>query len=224
MQSVDLIARQVTDASDIAFQAELYEAIFGKLTGLGLNLAFFAFTKGPNSSCARMLDGKAVPCPTLTLYLKNEADFQETGIDPHFGNWDDKWGQTRSIRETLNAVLQRYSLGNDYVCDQTFIFVRTLEELVFHQLGEECADDVRRLIIAEAPGVIVQGVYWNGAEYYVLMKDKADYRRVKRKVKINVTKALPQYLANADKEKCCQNYKTSIAFGYDGVPLHFLGK
>lgn len=134
----------------------------------------------------------------LTLYLKYDADSRETGIDPHHGNWGDEWKHTRTIRDGLNSILRRNGFDNTYVSEHTVILVRTLEDLVFRQIGQQCTDEIKKLVCAEAPGVHVDGVYWDGTEYYVLMRDKADYKRVKRNVKANVTKALPKLLANAD--------------------------
>ena len=223
MMSVDDMIRDVTKESDIAYGSNLYQEIARRLIDFGLNLAFFAFTTSEHSSCARTLDGDIVSCPVLKLYLRYNADFQQTGIDPHHGNWDDRWAQTRTIRDALNATLHGHGRDNDYVSDHTFIFVQTLEELAFQQLGQECVDRIKELVITEAPGVHVDGVYWDGAHYYVLMRDKADYRRVKRNVKETVTKALPKILANADTDGYCQDYKTTIEFGYDGVvPMQFL--
>ncbi len=221
--SVDDMIRDLTKASDIAYCSNLYQEVARRLIDVGLNLAFFTFTTSEHSTCARTLDGDTVSCPVLTLYLRYNADFQQTEIDPHHGNWDDKWAHTRTVRDTLNAIVQRHGLVNDYVSDHTFIFVRTFEELAFQQLGQKCADQIKELVISEAPGVHVDGVYWDGAEYYVLMRDKADYKRVKRNVKANITKAVPKLLANADTDGYCQDYKTTIEFGYGGVvPMQFL--
>ncbi|QDU94685.1 hypothetical protein [Lignipirellula cremea] len=221
--SVDDMIRDHTKESDIAYGSNLYQEVARRMTDVGLNLAFFAFTTSERSSCARTLDDDTASCPVLTLYLRYNAYFQQTGIDPHHGNWDDKWAQTRTVRDALNVILQRHGLDNDYVSDHTFIFVRTLEELAFRQLGQKCADGIKQLVIAEAPGVHVDGVYWDGAEYYVLMPDKADYKRVKRNVKANITKTAPKLLANADTDGYCQDYKTTIEFGYGGVvPMQFL--
>lgn len=221
--SVNDMIHDLTKESDIAYGSNLYQEVARRLIDVGLNLAFFAFATCEHSSCARTLDGDTVSCPVLTLYLRYNADFQQTGIDPHHGNWDDKWAQTRTIRDALNAILQGHGLDNDYVSDHTFIFVRTLEKLSFQQLGQECADGIKELVMTEAPGVHVDGVYWDGAEYCVLMRDKADYNRVKRNVKANVTKTVPKLLANADTDGYCQDYKTTIEFGYGGVvPMQFL--
>ncbi|MCA9173999.1 MAG: hypothetical protein KDB14_05880 [Planctomycetales bacterium] len=208
---MDDMIRDLTKESDIAFGSHLYQEVARRLVDAGLNLAFFAFTTREHSSCARTLDGDdTVSCPVLTLYLRYNADFRQTGIDPHHGNWDDKWAQTRTVRDALNAILQRHGLDNCYVSGRTFIFVRTLEELAFRQLGKECADEVKRLVIAEAPGVHVDGVYWDGAGYYVLMRDKADYKRVKRNVRANVTKAVPKLLASADTDGIARTTKLRL--------------
>ena len=221
--SVDDMIRDLTKESDIAYGSNLYREVARSLIDVGLNLAFFTFTSSEHSSSARTLDGDTVPCPVLTLYLRYNADFQQTGIDPHRGNWGDKWAQTRTVRSALNANLQGHGLDSDYVSDHTFVFVRTLEELAFRQLGKKCADEVKELVIAEAPGVHVDGVYWDGAEYYVLVRGKDDFKRVKRNVKANVTKAVSKLLANADTDGCCQGYRTTIEFGYGGVvPVQFL--
>jgi hypothetical protein len=221
--SVDDMIRDLTRESDIAYGSNLYQEVARRLIDFGFNLAFFAFTTSEHSSCARTLDGETVSCPVLTMYLRYNTDFQQTGIDPHHGNWDDKWAPTRTIRDALNGILQGYVLDNEYVSDHTFIFVLTLEKLAFQQLGDKCADGIKELVKTEAPGVHVDGVYWDGAEYYVLMRDKADYNRVKRNVKANVTKAVPKLLASADTDGYCQDYKTTIEFGYGGVvPMQFL--
>jgi hypothetical protein len=219
---MDEMIRDITKESDIAYGSNLYLDVARRLTDIGLNLALFAFTTSEHSSCARRLNEATVTCPVLTIYLRYNADFQQTGIDPHHGNWDDKWAETRSVRDTLNATLQSHGLDNDYVSDHTFIFVRALEELAFRRLGQECADGLKELVISEVPGVHVDGVYWDGAEYYVLMRDKAGYKRVKRNAE-NLTKAVLKLLANADTNGYCQDYKTTIAFGHGGVvPRQFL--
>lgn len=218
MKKVDEAIHELTDKSDIAFQSNIYEEIKDKLTNIGLKLAFFIFKTREHSFCSRDLDGNHVSCPVLTLYLNYDADFRQTGIDRHNGNWDDKWAQTRTIRNALNEMLERYGFDNDFVSDDTLIFVQTREQIAFRQIGEDFTDEIKKLVCAEAAGVNVEGVYWNGTGYYVVMKDKADYKRVKKSVKAKVTKTLPKLLANADKGGYCQEYATNIEFGYGGCP------
>lgn len=217
--NVDDIIRDVTAKSDIAFGSGVYQEIARELIDIGLNLALFVFATREHSSCARALDGKTETCPVLTVYLKYDADFVETGIDPHSGNWDDRWKRTQIVRDTLNLILRRHGFDNDYVSDHTFIFVRTLEELAFREIGRECKDAIKKLVCEEAPGVSVSYVFWNGYQFAVIMEDKSDYKRVKRKVKTKATNAIPKILAAADKDGCCQNYKASIGFGYTGMDL-----
>ena len=217
MTSLDKAIRDLIDESDIASHSNVYEEVVHELTDIGLNLAFFVFETSERSSCARTLNGNTVTCPVLELYLKYDRDFRETGIDRHQGNWDDKWVRTRTVRDAFNTVLSRHGYGEGFVSGHTFVFVRTLEELVFHHIGRECKNAVRQLICAEAPGVEIAHVFWNGAQYDVIMRDKADYKRVKRKVKSKVAKALPKLLAKADKGGHCQAYNVTIEFGHTGM-------
>lgn len=220
--SVDDVIRDVTNKSDIAIGSDVYAEITRELTGIGLNLAFFVFTTSEHSSAARTLDGKTATHPILTVYLKYDVDFQQTGIDPHHGNWGDKWAQTRTVRDALNAVLQRHGFDNGYVSDHAFIFVYTLEELVFREIGRECKNAVQEFICDEVPGVVVSRVFWNGQQYDVIMGNKTDYKRIKRNVKVKASKALPRILAAADIDAHCQSYKAVIEFGYSGMNLFHL--
>ncbi len=220
MTSLEKAIRDLAAKSDIAFNGDVYEEIACGLTGIGLNLAFFVFENSVHSYAARTLeDGRNMSCPILSLYLKHDDDFRRTGIDPHRGNRGDKWPLTGRVRDTVNAVLQRHEYGSDYVSERTFVFVRTLEELAFSQLGRECKDAVLALIRAEAPGAKVTHVFWNGEQYYLVMRDKGDYKRVKRAVKTKITKALPGLFAAADADGCCQSYPATIEFGYTGMSL-----
>ncbi|MFO0820817.1 MAG: hypothetical protein U1A77_22910 [Pirellulales bacterium] len=217
--SEDDIIRKATNDSDIAFGSDLYTDIGRELTEIGINFAFFVFATSEHSSCVRTLDGQTASCPVFTLYLKYDADFELTGIDPRNGNWDDKWPQTRTIRDAVNAILQRHGFGNHYVSDHTFIFVRTLEELAFIQLGCECKEAVQKLVCAEAPGISVTDVFWNGRQFDVILGEKADYKRMNRCVKAKLAKALPKLLSNADTSRNCQSYKATIKFGHTGMNL-----
>jgi hypothetical protein len=165
------------------------------------------------------VDGETLRCPKLELCLRFDADLRETGINPHQGNWDDKWAPTQSIRDAVNRILQRHGFNDDYVSNQTFVFVRSLEELAFQQIGRECKGAVRTLICDEAPGVVISEVYWNGRQFNVIMRDQADYKRVKRKIREKVEDALPELFAAADTDKCCRTYKPSIELGYEGASL-----
>ena len=217
--SVDDAIRNLTEKGDIACRSAIYEEISRELTYLGLNLAFFVFSTSGNSSCARTLDGSTSSCPALTLYLKYDVDFQQTGIDPHLGNWDDEWAQTRPIRDAVNAILRHHGFGNDYVSDHTFIFVHTLETLAFREIGRQCKGTVKKFVCDAAPGVVITHVFWNGHQYDVIVRDKADYKRVKHDVKAKVSKALAGILAAADDRRHCQCYNAVVKFGYTGMNL-----
>jgi len=217
--SVDDTIRNLTDKSDIAFRSDVFEEVSRELIDTGLNLAFFVFATSGHSSCARTVDGDTVSCPVLTLYLKYDADFWETGIDPHQGNWDDKWAQTRTIRNAVNTILLRHGFANDFVSDHTFVFLQTLEELAFVHVGRECKEAVKKLVCAEAPDVAVANVFWNGRQFDVILHDKGDYKRVKRNVKAKIAKELPKLLATADVSNYCQSYSATIEFGYTGMNL-----
>jgi hypothetical protein len=79
--SVDDIIRDVADESDIAFSSDLYQEVACELSDIGLNLAFFVFTSRKHSSCARTLNGETESYPVITLYLRYDADLQQTGIE-----------------------------------------------------------------------------------------------------------------------------------------------
>ena len=210
-------------SSDIAVDSELYSQIADALTDIGLNLAFFTFENLQSSSYARTIDGQTTTCPVLTIYLKFNEDFKRTRIDPHSGNWSDKWTKTRDVRGIVNTIFEDHGLGHDYVSEHTFIFVHSNEVLAFYELGQNCISDVRKMIFAQAPGVYIDSVYWDGNEYYILMRDKFDYKRVKRKVKTNLAKSIPQLLAKKDKEGKCKEYDVTIKFGCAGhVPMNHL--
>jgi hypothetical protein len=210
---------EVQRASDIAIGSELYNEVARGVVDLGINLAFFVFLTSKNSCYARSLeDGSSRAFPVLTLYLRFEDDFLQTGISAHLGNWGDGWAQTEPVRMLLNAALARHGYGDEYVSDRTIVFVYTLEELAFSQIAQECMPALADLVCREAPGVEVSEIFWTGNRtYQVIMKDKADYVRVKRKVKARVEKALPLLLKDADIDQYCRNYQTHIKFGYTGV-------
>jgi hypothetical protein len=207
--------------SDIARNSDAYDEISRVLNGLGLNLAFFGFTSASNSYAARTLeDGRTESFPILTLYLKYDDDFRQTGIDRHLGNWDDGWAQTVPVRKALNAVLDCRQDLRAYVSDGTFVFLDTRERVAFLEIGKQCKQAVRDQILSEAPGVEISHIFWTEQrEYHAIMKDKTDYKRVKRDVKAKVGKALPALLAKADVNAYCRNYNATIQFGFLGMNL-----
>ncbi|MFH1301811.1 MAG: hypothetical protein ABIK07_12190 [Planctomycetota bacterium] len=217
--SVEDAIRNLIDESDIAFRSDVFEEVSRELIDTGLNLAFFVFATSGHSSCARTVDGVTASCPVLTLYLRYDADFRETGIDPHQGNWDDKWVQTRTIRDSFNTILLRHGFANDFVSAHTFVFLRTLEELAFVHVGRKCKQAVEKLVCVEAPGVAVANVFWNGRQFDVILHDKSDYKRVKRNVKAKIANELPKLLATSDVGSYCQSYDATIKFGYTGMNL-----
>jgi len=220
MTPLEKIIRHLTDESDIAFNGDVYNEIACGLTDIGLNLAFFVFKNSVHSHAARTLeDGRTMSFPSLMLYLKYESDFHQTGIDCHKGNWSDEWAQTGRVRNMVNTVLQRHKYGSECVSDHTFVFVDTLEKIAFRQIGRESRSTVLDLVCAEAPGVEVTHVFWNGETYHVIVREKGDYGRMKRTVKSKITKALPRLLAAADVDGCCKCYKATIEFGYTGMNL-----
>ena len=79
------------------------------------------------------------------------------------------------------------------------------------------------LVGSEAPGVKVSHIFWTTErKYHIIMRDKRDYKRVKRAVKNRITKALPGVLANADPNGHCQTYEATIEFGYEGMNIYDL--
>lgn len=222
MKSIGETIRDLAAESDIAIESDIYAEIYRELTQLGLNLAGFVFQACRNSQCARQFEGTHVTCPVLTLYLRFESDFVRTGIDPQRGNWDDQWPLTRTIRDLLNSILWRHGFGEAFVSTHTFIFARTLEAAVFSQIARESDDEIKKMVCAELSGANVEAVYWCGRTIYLLMRDKADYRRGKRNAD-KLAKAISKLLATADKDSCCQDYSVSIEFGYDGaIPIQFV--
>jgi len=221
MSLVDETIQKLQRESEIDFNSVAYEEIARGLTDLGLNLAFFVFTSSDNSSTARTLkDGSTMSFPVLNLYLKHDDDFHQTGIDPHQGNWDGKWKQTVPIRNLLNTILEKFDFGSNNISDQTFVFVETLERVAFLQIGKQCKNAVKDLVCTEAPGVKVSEIFWTSTgKYHVIMKNKADCKRMKHSVKTKVTNALPQILKNADTNCYCQSYKAPIDFLYEEVNL-----
>jgi hypothetical protein len=206
---------------DIAHNSEAYDEISSALSSLGLNVAFFVFRRAENSLAARTLEnGRTVSCSTLNLYLKYVDDFQQTGIDYHLGNWGDEWTQTVPVKKALNAVLVRHEDLRAYASDDTFVFVDTRERVAFLEIGKQCKQAVRDLICSEAPGVEVAHLFWAAQRrYYAVMKDKTDYKRVKRGVKARVGEALPALLAKADIDGYCRDYSATIEFGFSGMNL-----
>lgn len=219
------IIKDATIGSDIAFGTEVYHEVARQLIGEGLNLAFFVFFNSERSSVARTLDGGATACPLLTLYLRYDADVLGTGIDPHSGNWDDKWPPTKTVRDVLNATLLRHGFNAGYVAENTFVFVRSLEKLAFDRIGRSSVGSVRRVLATAFPSVGVDGVYWNNGGYFVLLASKADYKLVKRGFEAKVAKEVSKLLAHADNDCCCRTYSATFEFGYDGmVPAQFRGR
>jgi hypothetical protein len=73
---------------------------------------------------------------------------------------------------------------------------------------------------SEAPGVEVTHIFWTeNREYHAIMRDKIDYKRVKRDVNVKDGKALPALLAKADVKAYCRNYNATIKFGFHGMNL-----
>ncbi len=219
---VEQLVSSLTDGSDLKFASPVYNEVCHELVELGLNLAFVVFKSRDHSSCSRTLHDGIVPCPVLVVYLKYVADFQQTQIDPLRGNWGDEWSKTHDIRNALNGVLERHAFENDDVSEQTLIFVDTLEEVAFREIGRECKVAVQQLVCDEAPGVTVSHVFWNGRQYDVIMGSPAEYKRVRRGVKTKVTKRIPELLAAADKQGYCQNYVATVEFGFLGMNLFHL--
>ena len=221
MTSVAETIRRLTLESDIPYQSDVYEEISRKLAATRLNVAFFSFTSSSNSSSARRLAGKSERCPVLTLYLKYDADFRQTGIDQRRGNWDDKWALTPTIRNILNGSLERLEFGSDYVSDHTFVFVRTLETHAFRQIGCDCKAAVRELVCAELPEAEVAHIFWNGSQYDVIMQDESGRKRGQAK-KTELAQAISGMLAQADKESLCQTYSVALEFGHGDANLFHL--
>lgn len=219
MSTMDEIVGKASRQSQIEVGSEVYREIFSGLTGLNLNLAFFAFSSSAKSHAARMVkDGHPMPCAALTLYLRYEEDCRQNGVDAQMGNWNDAWVMTGEIRNVLNTAYRRYEITKEFASDHTFVFVDTLERIAFLQIGRQCKAAVSDLVSARAPGVEVSRVFWtSGRQFHVMMKDKTDYKRVKRAVATEVTKALPKILKDADVDGCCQSYDTQIEFGYLGM-------
>jgi hypothetical protein len=215
VKTIDELQRE----GDIAPNSDAYHEISHVLSGLGLNRAFFVFTRADNSLAARKVeDGRSVAFPVLTVYLKYDDDFRQTGIDRRLGNWDDGWALTVPVRKALIGVLERHQDLRAEVSDRTFVFVDTRERVAFLRLGKDCKQAVRDLILREAPGVEVSRIFWTEArQYHAIMKDKLDYKRVKRDVKAKVGKALPALLAKADVNAYCRNYNATIEFGFHGL-------
>lgn len=220
--SVEHLVSTLTDGSDLKFASPVYDELCHELVELGLNLAFVVFTSREHSSCSRTLHDGNEPCPVLVVYLKHVADFQQTQIDPLRGNWGDEWSQTQDVRNTLNAVLKRHACENNDISEQTLIFVDTLEEIAFREIGRECKAAVQQLVCDESPGVTVSRVFWNGHQYDVIMSSPAEYKRVRRGVKTKVAKKIPELLAAADKQGYCQNYEATVEFGFLGMNLFHL--
>lgn len=215
MSSMDKAIGEHHRRSEIERGSQIYDEIFRGLTDLGLNLAFFVFASSRTSHCARTLeDGRPICLPVLTLYLKYDRDVGETGIDPHLGNWNDRWAQTAAARTALNAVLTRHNYGPEYISDHTFVFVDSLERIAFLELGKRCKSAVSDLVRESAPGVKIYRVYWTSDRiYHVILEEEGDLKRLKAKVKLNVERALPKILQQADTDRYCRSYDATIAFG-----------
>lgn len=222
MQTVGDRIRGIAAESEIAIDSDLYAEIFRELVGMGVNLACFVFRTSLRSACARQLNGTRATCPVLTLFLRFDVDFVRTGIDRHQGNWDDKWALTQPIRDLLNAILRRRGFSDEFISEHTFIFARTLEEVVFGKITAESRNEIKKLVREVVPDANVDAVYWNERTAYLLMHDKTDCRQAKRKAP-RLVKAISQFVADADKDACCQDYSVEIEFGFGGVvPVQFV--
>ena len=148
--------------SDISVDGDAYAAILAGLRGMDLNVAFFVFRNSSNSIAARTLqEGGTQTCPSLTLYLQHNEDVCKTGIDPHRGNWDDEWEQTVFVRDSVNSVLRQHDYGPDYVSEGTFVFLDTLERIVFDHIGRASKAAVHDLVCCETGGVKPAHVFWS---------------------------------------------------------------
>lgn len=213
IESPDEMIRNYLNESEISVDSDVYKDLFAHLSEMGLNLAFLTFNSSRTSHCGRkMPDETSITCPVLNLYLKYDSDFQQTGIDPHSGNWGDAWSETLAVRDVLNGVLNRHDFSSSFLSEHTFIFFRfTREEIAFRQIGRFCKPDVKGLILAELPNVTVDHIYWIEKEYTVLLREKAQCKRVTDRIKSKIEKAMPSILAKADVKGYCMSYDVTIA-------------
>ena len=210
----DDLIRVLADDSDIPLDGDLYREIADSLVAPGLNLSFFTFQTRGHSSCARQGIGT---CPALRIFLRHDADFRATGVSAHRNNWGDEWSLTATVRDALNAIHRARGYDGDYVSDHTFVFLRTLEEQVRHNLGCFCKGALRQAIKEHAPCAQIDRtfdsdrLYWTGESYHVAFRDEAEWKwaeRVKDRIKEDVQRAF----AEADVGQACQSYEFELIF------------
>lgn len=122
-------------------RAELDQA----LRETGLDIAFWTYETRRSSGLGR--EGGAGTEPLLQIHQRTSADLAaETGIDPHRGNWDDTWVRTAAIRDTANAILTRYGLGEEFCSPSSFIFAHSWEQQCWHKIAAESEGEVKELV------------------------------------------------------------------------------
>lgn len=117
------LARE-SQESDIRAESPAHAEITAMLKRRGLDIFFWTFESTNSSHSSRATeDGGHETCPTLALYFRREKDMLAQEIDPHFGNWDDDWPLTSSVRSDLNEILDRHGYNAEHVSPRTFIFL-----------------------------------------------------------------------------------------------------
>jgi hypothetical protein len=219
VDSLDSEIRALKGDSDISVDGDVNAAILAHFQGLDLNVEFFVFRNRAHSSSARCVEGGgAETFPTLTLYLKHNEDFRKTGVDPHRGNWDDEWEQTDSVRDAVNSVLRQHDYDPDYVSEGTFVFLDTLERIVFDHIGRASKVAVYELVRRETGGTKPSHVFWSSdGVYHIVMKNKRGYRCLTESVKDCIANAMREILARADTGGYCKDYSSRVEFAYEGM-------
>ena len=220
MSALDKSIAELREGSDISASSEVYAEIEANLVP--------HWSRTSPSSCLRTVlirtartieDGQSKVFPELTLYLKYDEDFRQTGIDPRLGNWGDKWKQTDTVRDAVNAVLERHKYGSDYVSSRTFIFVASRERIAFRQIGLASKGIVRELVRSAAPDLEVAHIFWSDArKYHIIFQRREDCKRGVHPVKATGEDAA-KGAAAADEHNYCRSYEVEVELGHTGMNL-----
>lgn len=205
------LMRELGLESGIPAGWEVYAAIMEALLLLVPSLALFTYESREHSHCARsQKDGSTRTCAIISLYLRHDDDLAATRVDPHMGNWRDKWKATAAIRTTFNRVLAEHGYDEAMRDEQSFVFPSSLEERSFRRLGREAKKDIPGLL-ARIAGAACTEIFWiSDVRTYFLRVDHDAERRMVDKMMPAIGKAISDLLRRLDGDARCRRHDVTI--------------
>jgi len=191
-------------------------------------LTHITFEGRARSSCRRSLEnGGVTRFPCVTLYVRSDLDRCRAGLAAEQGNWDDSWSGTRSIRDQVNTVLRQHGFPSDDISDQTFVFVKSLEPIVFDRIGRAGKEDVGQVILRQT-GLEPSHLFWSsGGTYHAVWRDRDTCQRIGRWARWMISRQVTRLVSNLDPSRLCRARAVRVVHAYigqEGVHLDGLSR